>query len=107
MRPVPTCEFTPGYAGLVVLSAVARTVGRALELGLPQGVERKSVKTVLHHRKLARMERICKADTREEANRKADEWGGPRAGDALYPPVSNSRRFPFESFQSMGSCHPL
>ena len=41
------------------------------------------------------MERIFEADTREEANRKADEWWAKAKG---YPPVPNFRGVSLESF---------
>jgi hypothetical protein len=43
------------------------------------------------------MERIFEADTREEANRKADEWWAKAKG-ALHPPVPNSGGVSLESF---------
>jgi hypothetical protein len=43
------------------------------------------------------MERTFEADTREEANRQADDWWAKAKGVALYPPVPNSRELSLKS----------
>ena len=53
------------------------------------------------------MERIFEADTREEANRKADDWWAQGERAALYSPVPNSGGLSLESFKAMGDYDPL